>query len=153
MEKLQLTGKSKHGVDDSMKGLSAVLVDGDEVFIDNGAIHAKSRIERGITFVKKREEVQNPREVLGFWITLHRFEGQQGFYGAQPFRLYLDAEAGLGFKSLSEQVNGMDKAVKGEVNVTDIALETVRQVSLFLQQLRPDLWERAGDNFRNAFAL
>lgn len=152
MEKLQLTGKSKHSVDDSMKGLSAVLVDGDEVFIDNGAIHAKSRLEKGITFVKTREEVVNGREVLGFWITLHRFDGKQGFYGAMPFSLVIDSQAQTGYKSLAEQVNGMDKAVKGNISVTEVPTETVTKVGAFLRGLRPDLWEHAAPEFREAFS-
>ncbi len=50
MEKLSLTGKSVHSTDDTLKGLSAVFVDGDRIFIDNGAIHAKSELERSVTF-------------------------------------------------------------------------------------------------------
>lgn len=152
MEKLQLTGKAKHSVDDSMKGLSAVLVDGDEIFIDNGAIHAKSRIEKGITFVRTPDDVPNGREVLGFWITLHRFDGKQGFYGAMPFTLLLDSEAQMGYKSLSNQVNGMDKAVKGQIDLKDVPDEIARKVGAFLRDKRPDLWENGSPEFREAFA-
>lgn len=151
MEKLQLTGKSKHNVDDSMKGLSAVLIDGDGIFIDNGAIHAKSRLEKGITFVKTQQEVPNGREVLGFWITLHRFDGKQGFYGAMPFSIWIDADAQLGYKSLAHQVNGMDRAVKGQIDVTGVSDDVMRRVGEFLQKLRPDLWENAAPEFRAAF--
>jgi len=151
-EKLSLTGKSKHSVDDQMKGLSALFVDGDEIFIDNGGIHAKSRIERGIQFVRTLEEVPNPKEVLGYWITLHRFETGQGFYGAMPFTMYVDSEAAIGYKNLSEQVNHMDKAVRGNVMTDQLSPELKKRIATFLKSVRADLWEHASEQFQNAFS-
>jgi len=151
MEKLSLTGKSKHSVDDQMKGLSALLIDGDQLFIDNGAIHAKSRVERGITFVKERSEVPNGHSILGLWITLHRFEHGQGYYGAMPFELFIDDEAKLGHKNLSQQVNHMDKAVRGNVDVSSIPVDVRLKISEYLKTVRADLWENAPDTFKSAF--
>lgn len=151
MEKLSLTGKSKHSVDDQMKGLSALLVDGDQIFIDNGAIHAKSRVERGVQFVRDRAEVPNPRLILGLWITLHRYEHGQGYYGAMPFELWIDDEAQKGYKNLSEQVNNMDKAVRGQVQVSGLSASLRARIAEFLQSVRPDLWENAPATFLQAF--
>lgn len=154
MEKLSLSGTSKHGTDDSMRGLSALFVDGEEVFVDNGAIHAKSRIERNIQFQKALTDVQNPRHVWGIWITLHRFEDkQQGYYGAMPFELWIDQEAGVGYKSLSTQVNGMEKAVKGKVELDAVPADIRKRAAEFLKQVRPELWERAAQSFVQAFDL
>jgi hypothetical protein len=153
VEKLSLSGTSKHSTDDTMRGLSAVFVDGGDVFVDNGAIHAKSRLERSLQFVKRLEDVPNPRHVWGLWITLHRFEGgKQGYYGAVPFQLWLDAEAGVGYKSLSEQVNGMDKAVKGKIGADAMPVAVRAQVAEFLKTVRPELWENAHEPFLAAFA-
>ncbi|MCL6515437.1 YwhD family protein [Alicyclobacillus sp.] len=152
MEKLNLTGQSKHSSDDALRGLSAVFVDGDRVFIDNGAIHAKSNLERGLRFVKTREEVPNPREVWVFWITLRRNPEGQGYNGAMPFCLWVDEAAGVGYKSLAEQVNKMEKAVKGQVDLAGVPDAVVRHVASFLHSLRPDLWEHASEAFRSAFS-
>jgi YwhD family len=151
MEKLSLTGKSVHSTDDALKGLSAVFVDGDRVFIDNGAIHAKSQLERSVTFVKSKDELESPRSVYVFWITLKRLEGKMGFHGAMPFVLWIDEQAKLGYKSLAEQVNKMDKAVRGQIDVNGIPDDVRRKVREFLVQLRPDLWENAAPAFRAAF--
>jgi hypothetical protein len=153
MEKLSLTGKSKHSTDDAMKGLSALFVDGDKVFVDNGAIHAKSNLERGLTFVKTKDEVANPRLIWVMWITLHRFEDKiQGYYGAMPFQLWIDEDAQVGYKSLADQVNKMDKAVKGNVDVSAVPTDVLEKVQSFLQSIRPDLWEHASSTFRAAFS-
>jgi hypothetical protein len=151
MEKLSLTGKSKHSVDDQMRGLSALFVDGEKVFIDNGAIHAKSELERGITWVRDRSEVANGREVLGLWITLHRFAHGQGYYGAMPFTLMIDEAAKTGFKNLSQQVNYMDKAVRGTVDLSTVDVATRQRIKAFLQSIREDLWNNAQDSFKSAF--
>lgn len=153
MQKLNLTGTSKHQTDDEMKGLSAVFLDGDAVFVDNGAIHAKSRLEAGVKFVGSLEEIPNPRHIFGIWITLKRQEQGLGFTGAMPFDLWIDAQAKMGYKKLSEQVNRMDKAVRGQVDLSGVSEETIAKIGAHLQKMRPDLWERASDAFRTAFSV
>jgi hypothetical protein len=57
----------------------------------------------------------------------------------------------LGYKSLAEQVNKMDKAVRGQIDLSDIPDEVRLKVRDFLVNLRPDLWENAAAAFRAAF--
>lgn len=135
-----------------MKGLSAVFIDGTEVFVDNGAMHAKSRLEVGVTFVKNREDVPNARHIQGLWITLKRQENGLGFSGAMPFGIWIDDEAKMGYKKLSEHVNQMDKAVRGQIDLTTLPANVVRTFGNYLQTSRPDLWENASSAFRTAFA-
>lgn len=152
VENLKLTGKANHSTDDAMKGLSAVVIDGDRVYIDNGAIHAKSNLERGIQFVKTKEEVPNPRTVWVFWVTLKRnAEKDQGYHGVMPFQMFINQEAKVGYKSLAEQVNKMDKAIKGHVDVQDVPPEVLTKLKGFLQGVRTDLWEHAWPTFLEAF--
>ncbi|GMA62237.1 YwhD family protein [Alicyclobacillus fastidiosus] len=152
MQKLNLTGTSKHQTDDQMKGLSAIFVDGDEVFVDNGAIHAKSRLEVGVKFVPSLDEVPNPRRVEGVWVTLKRQESGLGYTGAMPFELWIDSANKLGYKKLSDHVNQMDKAVRGQVDLSRMSSEAIQKVGQYVQTIRPDLWENATDAFRSAFS-
>lgn len=152
MEKLNLTSKKKsHSTDDQMRGLSAVLVDGDEVFIDNGAMHAKSKVEKGITFVRNPDEVQQGRDVWCFWVTLKRREGGvQGYHAIQGFLMVIDAEAGNGYKNLSDTVNKMDHVVKGNSSLAGVPQAVQAQLHGFLAG-RTELWERASDGFLEVF--
>ncbi|MCY0887602.1 MAG: YwhD family protein [Alicyclobacillaceae bacterium] len=152
MQKLSLTGQSKHSTDEQLRGLSVLFVDGDDVFIDNGAIHGKSRLETGIKFVKDKSDVPNGRTILGLWLTLHRFPEGQGLYGAMPFELVIDDKAGLGYKNLAVQVNGMDKAVRGQVEVSALSPEQKQKILDYLRGVRSDLWDNAAPDFRTAFA-
>lgn len=152
MEKLSLSGSSKHDTDETMRGLSVVFVDGEDIFIDNGGIHGKSRIERGIRFAKSVDEVPNPRHVFGIWITLHRFQGGvQGYHGAVPFELQIDADASVGYKSLAQQVNGMERAIKGTVDISALPGEVKQRLAEFLKSVGAQLWEHAEASFREAF--
>lgn len=152
MQKLSLTGSAKHQTDDQMKGLSAVFLDGDEIFVDNGAIHAKSRLEFGVKFVASREEVPDARHIQGIWITLKRQTNGLGYTGAMPFELWIDDATKMGYKKLMEQVNQMDKAVRGQVDLTGLPKETIHKFGEHLQKIRPDLWENAADAFIQAFS-
>lgn len=151
MESLRLTSKKSHSTDDQMRGLSAVLVDGEAVFIDNGAIHAKSRVEKGITFVKDKTLVEHPRDVWCFWVTLKRREGGvQGYHAIQGFAMEIDAAKSNGFKNLSDSVNKMDHVVKGLSSLTDVPEAVKVKLHQFLKS-RTELWEHASDNFREVF--
>ncbi|MCL6453604.1 MAG: YwhD family protein [Alicyclobacillus sp.] len=152
MEKLGLTGRNNHSTDDSMRGLSAVFIDGDNIFIDNGAIHGKSSLERGITFVRSKDELTHPRHIWVVWITLKRnADKAQGYHGAMPFSLWIDDAAKQGYKSLAEQVNKMDKTVKGTVDVVELPPDVRAKLGTFLQSFS-DLWQHAQPQFRAAFA-
>jgi len=152
MEKLSLTGKSNHQTDDAMRGLSAVFLDGERIFIDNGAIHGKSSVEQGIQFVKSKDEVPNPRLVWVLWITLKRnAEKQQGYHGAMPFCIWIDDKAKLGYKSLAEQVNKMDKVVKGTIDISALPADIRERLTAFLKSVRGDFWAHASTEFVEAF--
>ncbi|KPV45149.1 YwhD family protein [Alicyclobacillus ferrooxydans] len=152
MEKLKLTGKSNHSTDDAMKGLSAVFIDGDRVYIDNGAIHGKSHLEQGMQWVKTKEEVPTPREIWVVWVTLKRnSDMKQGYHGVMPFQLWIDQQAKVGYKSLADQVNKMDKAVKGQIDVTNVPGEVLEKLTRFLKGVRDDLWEQAWPTFKDIF--
>lgn len=151
LEKLSLTGQSKHAVDDQMKGLSALFVDGEAIFIDNGAIHAKSRLERNIQFVKRADEVPNGRLIYGMWLTLHRFKSGQGYYGAAVFTLTIDDTLQIGYKDLSNHVNQMDHAVRGRIMLDPLPHELRDKIGGFLKAARLDLWQNAQPAFLTAF--
>ena len=54
--------------------ISAVLIDGDEATIDLGAIHGKSKAERGIKFIddpsQMEAELPNPKTYYIVWVAV-----------------------------------------------------------------------------------
>ena len=150
---LSLTAKSGHDTPDEFASLSAVLLDGESVFVDNGAIHGKSRVERGIQFgAKTAEEIPNGRRVSVVWVTLKKGEGGMGFNGicaAIPFRI--DAEAKLGYKSLPDQVNKMGDAMQGAIKLETLETGEIRKLAHFLKEFRGgELWNNSRPEVREA---
>lgn len=150
---LNLTAKVGHGTPDDFASLSAVIIDGDSVFVDNGAIHGKSRVERGIQFgAKSPDQIPNGRRVLVVWVTLKRSENGMGYNGmcaAIPFRI--DAEAKLGYKSLPDQVNKMGDAMKGAIKLGTLEPEEKEKLAAFLCEFQAgELWNNARPEVRAA---
>ena len=143
MERLQLTGANRHRAPEALSNLSAVLIDGDDIRIDNGAIHGKAYVERGIRFVNDPDDVPNPRRVAAVWVTLRRAVPGLGINGLGASVMQIDAEAGVGYKHLADQVNKMDGAVKGKILLDALTPAEHRLLGAFLMAQRAELWENA----------
>ncbi|WP_018131101.1 YwhD family protein [Effusibacillus pohliae] len=151
---LSLTAKTGHDTPDEFASLSAVIIDGDSVFVDNGAIHGKSRVERGIQFgAKSPDQIPNGRRVCVVWVTLKKGETGMGYHGicaAIPFRI--DVEAKLGYKSLPDQVNKMSDAMKGLIKLEVLEPEEKAKLGAFLKEFRGgELWNQSRPEVREAF--
>lgn len=136
---LSLTGQTGHGTPDELASLSAVIIDGDSIFVDNGAIHGKSRVERGIQFgAKSPDQIPDGRRVVVVWITLKRGEnGGTGYHGlcaSIPFSI--NGEAQLGYKSLPDQVNKMGAAMQGKIQLDLLTIDEKVQFAAFLKGFR-----------------
>lgn len=143
MQKLNLTGVNKHKLPDALSNLSAVLIDGKEVYIDNGAIHGKSALEKGIRFVTDPDDVPNPRRIILVWVTLRKAILGRGIHGIGASVFYIDPEAGVGYKHLADQVNKMDGAIKGRVALEVLTPEEHALLGKFLRGQREELWINA----------
>ncbi|GIM44825.1 hypothetical protein DNHGIG_03740 [Collibacillus ludicampi] len=154
MEQLGITGRSRHDTPDEFATLSAVIIDGEEVFIDNGAIHGKSRVERGISFsAKSPDEVPGGIRIPVIWVTLRRTEGGFGYSGICGSVLVIDKEARTGYKSLPDQVNKMDAAMKGKVQVDALTEKEKKLLSDFLREFRGgELWKNTDENVKSSLS-
>jgi hypothetical protein len=47
----------------------------------------------------------------------------------------------------------MEKAVKGQVDLTDVPEDVRTKAAAFLKKVRPDLWDHAGTPFKEAFTM
>ncbi len=143
VERLQLTGANRHRAPDALSNLSAVLIDGEDIRIDNGAIHGKAYVERGIRFVGDPEDVPNPRRIAVVWVTLRRAVPGLGVNGLGASVMQIDADAGVGYKHLADQVNKMDGAVRGKIMLESLTQTEHRLLGAFLMAQRAELWENA----------
>jgi len=149
---LNLTGTSGHGTPEEFANLSVVMITDEDIFIDNGAIHGKSRIERGVDFrtYTAPEQVPNAKRIASVWVTLKRGEGGMGYSGVCAAEIFVNGEERVGYKSMALLVNTMDRAVKGRIDLALLTDEQRARLAAFMQELRPDLWENASDEVKSA---
>jgi len=150
---LSLTGTSGHGTPDEFANLSVVMITPDHITVDNGAIHGKSRYERGIDFrtYTAADQVPNATRIAEVWVTLKRNEaGHMGYNGVCAAEIYVNAEQKVGFKSMALLVNMMDRAVKGKIDLTHLQGDERQRLAAYMQELRPDLWDNASEDVKQA---
>lgn len=138
----------------NLSNVSAVLIDGDEATIDLGAIHGKSRAERGIKFIKDpakvESELPNPKRYYIVWVAVGR--GPQGAYyaGLGGCTVDIDREARRGFKNLADHVNLMDAAMKKKVDLTVLDDRAKRALKKLLISNSEELWNNTPEETKAA---
>ncbi|GLY08977.1 YwhD family protein [Pseudobacillus badius] len=127
----------------SLENVSPVFIDVEEgeAFIDVGAMHARSAVEKGIKFLPNKEEVpEGAKPYWLVWVTVD--QGEQGpFYtGVTACELTVNREKRRGYKSLPEHVNRMDKSLKGYIIVDHMDNYSKKVLKAFLQNHNETMW-------------
>ncbi len=132
-----------------LNNLSSVIIDGDEAYVDLGAIHAKSKVEKGVKFSMNKDDVPNGRKCWIVWVYVGRDEEGQPFYaGLTACEMLVDTEARRGWKILADHVNKMDYAMKRRFiteGLSDREREALRKV---LIEHNAEWWERSGETLK-----
>jgi hypothetical protein len=98
-----------------LSNVSSVIIDGDEAYLDMGALHAKSKVEKGIKFSTNKEDVPNGRKCWIVWVAVDRTPEGPYYAGVTACEMLVDSEAKRGWKILAEHVNNMDRAMKRKI--------------------------------------
>ena len=100
-----------------LSNVSGIIIDGGEAYLDEGTLHAKSKIEKGIKFSPNKEDVPNGRKCWIVWVAVDRTEEGAYYAGLAACEMLVDTEARRGWKVLADHVNRMDKAMKRQILV------------------------------------
>lgn len=135
----------------SLDHVSPVFVDIEEgeAFIDIGAMHARSAVEKGIKFLPNKDEVPNGKPYWLVWVTVDRGEGGAYYAGVTACEMTVDREARRGYKSLPEHVNRMDKSIKRHIIVDHMDAKSKGILQGFLQKHDEGMWERSAEQLKN----
>lgn len=135
----------------SLENVSPVFIDIQEkrAFIDIGAMHAKSDVERGIKFTTNREDSEGGKPYWLVWVTIDFKEEGPYFAGVTACEMVVNREKRRGYKILADHVNKMDKSMKRRIIVDHIDDESKRVLAEFLQSHNLEMWERSDEQLRN----
>lgn len=139
----------------SLENVSPVIIDveaGDAI-VDVGAMHARSVVEKGIKFLKNKEEVPNGKPYWLVWVTIDRKEEGPYYAGVTACEMTVDREIRRGYKSLPEHVNRMDKSLKRHIIVDHMDNRSKEILSNFLKKHDSGIWERSSQQLKDDLAF
>ncbi|MFC3750663.1 YwhD family protein [Paenibacillus sp. GCM10012306] len=151
-----VNAKSKHkgfgagSID--LNNVSPVIIDNGEAIIDIGAMHAKSKVEKGIKFSMNREDVPNGRQVWVVWVAVDRTPEGQHYAGITACEMWIDTEARRGWKILADHVNKLDSALKRKVIVEGLGDSEKTALKSLLISHNEEWWEASREELKVALS-
>ena len=139
----------------SLDNVSPVIIDVDagDAVIDVGAMHARSMVEKGIKFLKTKEEVPNAKPYWLVWVTVDRKQEGPYYAGVTACEMTVDREIRRGYKSLPVHVNRMDKSLKRHIIVDDMDDKSKKILADFLQNHNQDMWNNSAEELKNGLKV
>ncbi|TDB51969.1 MULTISPECIES: YwhD family protein [Bacillaceae] len=138
----------------SLENISPVFVcpSDEEAFVDIGAMHARSVVEKGIKFLPNKDEVPNGKLYWLVWVTIDRNPAGPYYAGVTACEMTVDREIRRGYKSLPEHVNKMDKSMKRRIMVDEMDNKSKTILKDFLSAHDKEIWERSSDELKEALS-
>ncbi|WP_075983229.1 YwhD family protein [Bacillus massilinigeriensis] len=134
----------------SLDNVSPVIIDINEgeAFVDIGAMHARSVVEKGIKFLPNKEEVPNGKPYWLVWVTADRKEEGPYYAGVTACEMTVDREIRRGYKLLPEHVNRLDKSIKRHIIVEHMDDKSKRILADFLRNHNEEMWEKSDEKLK-----
>ncbi|WP_027091876.1 YwhD family protein [Cohnella thermotolerans] len=132
--------------------VACVIIDQGEAYIDVGAMHAKSKIERGIKFSPNKEDVPNGRRAWVVWVAVDRNEAGSYYAGAASCEMLIDSEARRGWKILADHVNRLDASIKRKYQLDNIGPEEKAALRKLLQEHNIEWWNNSPQQLKDLLA-
>lgn len=129
----------------SLENVSPIFIDINEehAFLDIGAMHAKSDVERGIKFTVNRADSEGGKPYWLVWVTIDFKEDGPYFAGVAACEMVVNREKRRGYKILADHVNRMDKSMKRQILVDHMDKKSKMILANFLQTHNQEMWERS----------
>lgn len=139
----------------SLENVTPVFIDIEEKrgFIDIGAMHAKSEVERRVKFTANREDSEGGKPYWLVWVTIDFKEEGPYYAGVTACEMVVNKEKRRGYKILADHVNKMDKSMKRKIMV-DFMDDLSKQVlAEFLKSHNQEMWDRSEQQLKDDLAV
>ncbi|NQX49756.1 YwhD family protein [Paenibacillus tritici] len=135
-----------------LNNVSPVIIDQGEAVIDIGAMHAKSKVEKGIKFSVNREDVPNGRQVWVVWVAVDRTPEGQFYGGITACEMWIDTEARRGWKILADHVNKLDAALKRKLMLEGLGISERAALKSLLMTHNEEWWAASPEELKAALS-
>ncbi|MBZ5202159.1 YwhD family protein [Planomicrobium chinense] len=139
----------------SLENVSPLFIDIEEqsAFIDIGAMHARSQVEKGIKFTTNREDSAGGKPYWLVWITIDFNPAGPYYAGVTACEMVVNREKRRGYKILAEHVNLMDKSMKRKIIVEGMDDSSKRVLAEYLKTHNAEMWERSEPKLRQELTV
>lgn len=134
----------------SLENMSPVIVDPNEdrAFVDMGAMHARSEIERRVKFINSKDEVPNGKLYWIVWVNVEKSENGPYYAGVCGSKVLVDRSIKRAYKSMPEHVTHMDKSLKGKIMLEHMDDHSKKLLKDFLVDFNRDMWSNSTDELK-----
>ncbi|WP_047980917.1 YwhD family protein [Ornithinibacillus contaminans] len=136
----------------SLENMSSVIVDPSEnkAYVDMGAMHARSDVERRVKFQPDKSLVPNGKLYWIVWVNVERNENGPYYAGVAGCEILVDRSIKLAYKSMAEHVKHMEKSLKGHIIVDHMDDHSKKLLGDYLKEFNPDMWNNSSDELKVA---
>ncbi|MFZ3578554.1 YwhD family protein [Virgibacillus sp. DJP39] len=134
----------------SLENMSPVIIDPNEdrAFVDMGAMHARSEIERRVKFLPNKDEVPNGKLYWIVWVTVEKGENGPYYAGVCGSEVRVDREIKRAYKSMPQHVTHMDKSLKGKIMLEHMDDHSKKLLRDFLIDFNEEMWNNSTDELK-----
>ncbi|MFS0644741.1 YwhD family protein [Siminovitchia sp. 179-K 8D1 HS] len=136
----------------SLENITPILIDVEagEAWIEEQAMHARSKTERGVKYLKDRSEFpeEGAKKYWVVWVAVDIKDEGPYYAGVAACELWINRPARRGYKSMPEHVNHLDKAMKGRVIVRHMDQPSRKVLADFLKNHDEKIWLNSSDELR-----
>jgi hypothetical protein len=136
----------------SLDNVAPVFIDvlDKHAFIDIGAMHARSEVEKRVKWIDDEEEVKGEaaKPYWLVWVTTERGKDGPYYAGVTACYMLVNKEKKRAFKRMHEHVNMMDKSMKHHIIVDHIGDDNKQVLADFLKHHNPQMWDLSSDELK-----
>lgn len=139
----------------SLENMSSVIVDPNEnkAYVDMGAMHARSEVERRVKWIRDKDEVPNGKLYWIVWVNLDRNENGTYYAGVAGSEIRVDREIKRAYKSMGEHVKHMEKSLKNQIILDHMDEHSKKLLGDYLKEFNEEMWNNSSDELKEALAL
>ncbi|MBS4206833.1 YwhD family protein [Bacillus sp. FJAT-50079] len=138
----------------NLENITPLLIDPEknEVWIEPQAMHARSKTERGVKYLKDRSELPEEGTKLYWviWVAIDRKPEGPYYAGVTACELLINRSIRRGYKSMPEHVNHLDRAMKGKIIVEQMDEKSRKLLGEFLRGHDEQIWERSSEELKQS---
>ncbi|WP_240613584.1 YwhD family protein [Pueribacillus theae] len=139
----------------TLNNMTPVFVDieAGEAFIDVGAMHARSRVEKRVKFLPDKDAVPDAKPYWLVWVTVERKEEGPYYAGVTACEMTVNKELKRGYKNFPDHVNKMDKSRKGQIIVEHMDDKSKTILKNFLEDFDSEMWQRSSKELKDGLTV